>query len=223
MKLVEGIWLPDSDTHFSEHLIKGSRFQNAGTYQYNKIMLAMAQCSKYNGAIDVGAHVGLWSRVLSHYFTNVLAFEPVPDHIECFKKNIDTLIKKNVVLIPMAAGSDKGTVRINPVVDNTGNARVDNIGIEVEMVKLDNVISTSQLPGHVDFIKIDVEGYEYDVVKGAEQSIKRNRPVMVIEQKPGHAKRYGLHDRAAVDLVLSWGAKLAWERSGDYCLTWPKQ
>lgn len=221
MKLVEGIWLPDSDTHFSDHLVRGSRFQGAGTYQFNKIMLAMAQCTTYRTAIDIGAHVGLWTRVLSHYFDSVLAFEPVPTHIECLQKNIEPLKKQNVTIFDHALGNDIGEVFINPVADNTGNARIDLTGIKVRMEILDDILKHTT-PGAFDFIKIDVEGFEYDVVKGAQNIIKRDKPILVIEQKPGHAERYGLHQRAAVDLVLTWGARLAWERAGDYCLCWPR-
>jgi FkbM family methyltransferase len=222
MKQVKGIWLPDSDTHFEAHLNKGPEFQGAGTYQLKKIEMALAQVKKRDTAIDIGAHVGLWSRVLAPNFVRVIAFEPVREHINCFHKNLGHV--PNVTLIPIALGNyTGGDILINPTPDNTGNAHVDtNAKASGERAVIDRLdaIALVKDARSIDFIKIDVEGYELEVVKGAEQTIKKHKPVMVIEQKPGHGQRYGFGERAAVDLVLTWGAKIAWIKAGDCCLVW---
>ena len=73
---------------------------------------------------------------------------------------------------------------------------------------------------NVSFIKIDCEGYEYFIVKGAEETIKENKPTIIVEQKPGKAQRYGLKETQAVDLLKSWGMTLKAEDVGDYILAW---
>lgn len=227
MKQVHGIWLPDNDTHFEEHLKKSVYFDGRATYQFNKIKAAIDQVPERTGtAIDIGAHVGLWSRVLQKYFPQVVAFEPVPAHIECFEKNLAEVLRTehdpfgHVILYERALGNEHTTVLINPTVENTGNAHVETVKfedspfLEVEQHRLDDYVFTN-----VSLIKIDVEGYEMEVIKGALATIKNHKPVIVVEQKPGHARRYGYHDTEAVEFLKKLGMKVNWVMAGDYCLS----
>ena len=67
-----------------------------------------------------------------------------------------------------------------------------------------------------DFIKIDTEGFEYFIIQGGEHTIRTHRPVMIVEQKPGKGSHFGLGDRDAIDLLESWGYRVAEHKSGDY-------
>jgi FkbM family methyltransferase len=221
MKLVEGIWLPDGDTHFQAHLEQGPRFAEAGSYQMRKIEAALDSVhpKRRKLAVDVGGHVGLWSRVLAASFERVVAFEPMPHLATCFRRNLEAC--ENVDLRECAVTDVAGT-SIDLVRDdaNSGNCRVALPGEfsmhQVAAVRLDDC----ELDG-VSFIKIDVEGWELAVVRGGEGLIKEFKPVMVVEQKKGHGVRYGLPtDDAAVRLLQSWGAKVQWIKAGDYCLSW---
>lgn len=218
MKQVHGIWLPDDDTHFEYHLAGNPQFQGAGTYQFGKLKAALDRIpeGRFGVALDIGGHVGLWSRVLATKFRQVIAFEPVPELADCFIKNVDCSV---VALSRFALGADHGQATMgNDDPSNTGNWRVaggGSRGYEVEVVPLDYLELSK-----VDFVKIDVEGLEHDVVMGGEETIKRTKPFMVIEQKPGHAERYGFTKTAAVDLLNSWGAKVIWIKSGDYFMGW---
>src|SRR5690606_32560895 len=87
MKQVQGIWLPDGDTHFARMMVKeparmyyGSP---VGVYQHFKIEKAMGLVENRKTALDIGAHVGFWSMWLSDEFDSVHAFEPSPAHAEC--------------------------------------------------------------------------------------------------------------------------------------------
>lgn len=220
MKQVDGIWLPDDDEHFAEHLAKGPKYEGAGSYQMKKIEAALRVADRRGLAIDVGAHVGLWSRVLARNFQYVMAFEPVPHLARCFVKNLAG--RQNVTLLENAVGSESGKLLIKYVAGNSGNSRVCCPGddlmqlhINARAVTLDELRFES-----VDLIKIDVEGWELRVVEGARHLITRCRPVIVVEQKPGNAERYGVEQRAAVDLLQSWGASILWEKAGDVCLGW---
>lgn len=214
MKSICGIYLPDDDTHFAAHLENGPRFNGRGTYQLAKLERALTITPGRRLVLDIGAHVGLWSRVLAGHFDCVVAFEPVPEHIACFRHNLAD--SPNVELHTIALGETAGMARIDPVADNSGNAHVTNAGvIEVEVARLDAFAFTG-----VDLIKIDVEGFEDFVVRGGEETIRREKPVLVVEQKPGHAERYGLTRTAAVETLQSWGATVAWEMAGDYGMVW---
>lgn len=71
----------------------------------------------------------------------------------------------------------------------------------------------------VDFLKVDCEGFDYYVMVGAEQTIRRDKPVIVTEQKPGApSKRYGIPDQQALVLLRSWGYEVQNELNGDFIL-----
>jgi FkbM family methyltransferase len=168
----------------------------------------------------------LWSRVLAaHFKGTVVAFEPLPKHIECFRKNTEGLA--NVHLVPIALAEQYDDLLMDAVPDNSGNACVVNekthiggnrIAVPVHAERLDS-FKLAQL-NKIDFIKIDCEGWELPIIKGAEKTIKNNKPIMVVEQKPNNGSRYGWDDTAAVDLLKSWGAKVLWVKADDYCLAW---
>jgi FkbM family methyltransferase len=222
MKQINGIYLPDNDTHFEAHLLTAPLHRGAGTYQFSKITAALdvVPPDRRDLALDIGAHVGLWSRVLASYFQQVVAFEPIPVHIECFRVNLADF--PNVDLREVALGNYRSNdVPFRAELENSGNSRLispRDIGdaVHVQMDVLDGI----ELPGPVDFIKIDVEGLELRVIQGGEHLIKRDRPFIVVEQKPGHAERYGMTQRAAVDLLQSWGMVQKWVKAGDHCLAW---
>jgi hypothetical protein len=71
----------------------------------------------------------------------------------------------------------------------------------------------------VDFMKLDTEGYEENILRGAVETIKRCRPVIIVEQKRDMAEaRFGLRPRGAVTFLESLGYKLVKEMSGDYIM-----
>lgn len=212
MKQVHGIWLPDADTHFSDHLAREIEAYGVPGYQTAKWQGALPSVKRRRCAVDVGAHVGLWSIKMAMTFETVVAFEPVPELQACFAENLKAF--PNVRLEPFALGAVVATVDIQLPADNSGNGYVVP-GSSFPIKPLDD-----HEIGEIDFMKIDVEGGELAVVKGAEKTIRACRPVMVVEQKVGHGARFGHSDTAAVELLQSWGARVAWVRSGDYCLVW---
>lgn len=210
MKQVSGIWLPDGDDHFEAQISAGPLVEGRGTYQLRKYLAALGLVARRGHAVDVGAHVGLWSRVMALDFEHVTAFEPVMDHIQCFRMNVPS----RVDLFPCAVGAVAGRAGMLLVAGNSGNARTQ-AGDAVPMVALDDVAMPT-----IDLLKIDVEGTERDVVAGAERTIRRDRPVIVVEQKPGHAERYGHGQWDAVRMLQSWGMRQMEVIAGDHVMAW---
>lgn len=68
----------------------------------------------------------------------------------------------------------------------------------------------------VDLIKIDCEGGELFVLQGAFETLKRCKPVVVVEQKPGKAQQFGLPETGAVAYLQKLGAQLRLTMSGDF-------
>lgn len=171
MKEVEGWWLPDGETHIQDYF----KAIKVNAYQPLHQQTAVKHCSQFRTAIDIGAHVGLWSRGLTEKFGKVICFEPCDEFADILIKNAP-----NVHAIHRCAlGWREGQVAMNITPENTGSTHVDRgkVGL-IPMRPLDSF----EIP-NVDFIKIDVEGYELDVIKGAMETLKNNDPVLIVEQK----------------------------------------
>lgn len=221
MKEIRGIWFPDSDDHFAAQLAGGPLVDGKGTYQWKKYQRALPYVKRRGHALDVGGHVGLWSRVMAMDFDAVTAIEPMSALRECFVRNVP----ESVTLLPYAVGDRLGTASIGFPTDNTGNARVAETGGKVfEQTADAELVDVVTIDGlglpAIDFLKIDVEGYEFEVITGAETTIRSHRPVMVVEQKPDQAERYGRGRWDAVELLKSWGMKQAHEIGGDHVMIW---
>lgn len=214
MKQVHGWWLPDGDTHFEDHLLRGPQVDGRGTYQHRKFQAAMERLrpDRRFTAIDIGAHVGFWSVPLVGEFGRVVAFEPVHELAQCWHKNVGC----NAELFEVALGDHNDSIAMDFIDANSGNSCVSVTGHgDITLTRLDEYKFQD-----VDFIKIDTEGYELPVIIGAKDTITRCKPVMVVEQKPGNAERYGYGQFAAVNLLQSWGARVLWIKAGDYCMGW---
>ena len=212
MKQVAGFWLPDSEVDLVPFLESSPRFFKGPTYQADKLLACLPWIKQFGLALDVGAHCGLWSRVLVRMFRSVEAFEPVPRHIECFVRNVP-----DARFHAFALGAGACRVAMHQDLSASGNSAIDRDGsLMVDMRPLEDF----DVGARVDFIKIDCEGFEKSVVQGGEYLIKASRPCILVEQKKGMGSKYGLSDLAAVDLLKSWGAKERFDMSGDYCLSW---
>ncbi|MDC6486536.1 FkbM family methyltransferase [Methylophilaceae bacterium] len=214
-KLIYGWWLPEKDKHFEGYFSKSVQVGDKRLYQPQHIDRCFYHIkNRKHTAIDVGGHCGFWSFYLGGNFKKVYAFEPVEIFRECFKKNIP---HENVELLPVALGNENGFVSMNVELENTGATHVSsntNDLNKVELKKLDDYELTD-----VDFIKIDVEGYENQVVLGAKETLLRNKPIIIVEQK-GFSDRFNETQFEAVDTLKSYGAKLIDQVVKDYILSW---
>ena len=215
MKNEKGWWWPDHEKHlplWMDHPKNNVVMNGRIAYQGKKQQAVLALCTKQRErAIDVGGHVGLWSFNLAHHFSRVEAFEPVAAHRECFRKNLADL--DNVTLYSCALGAAPGKVAMATEKGSSGNTQVDGPG-EIAMSTLDSFEFED-----VGLIKIDTEGYEENVLRGAQGTIARWKPVIIVEQKRDMASRFGLKPQGAVEyLRKDFGYRVAQEISGDYIM-----
>lgn len=214
MKESYGFWFPDYDNHFPRLLAKSLQKEGILRYQWRARDAAIENCINKRVCIDIGANVGLWSCDLVKSFRNVVAFEPVEEFRECFKMNV---IEGNYSLYPMALGNTESFIDMNIVEGNTGHSHVDPTSVgrgRIPLKTLDSFNFTE-----VDMIKIDVEGYERDILLGAEKTIKTNRPVMAIEQQT-HEYQDDQQDFPCVRLLESWGYTVVGQFNKDWILKW---
>ena len=209
-------WLfPDFETHFPKMLKKSVDKGLPPEYQIAVRHRSIALCSRRGPALDIGANVGLWGRDLVDNFAKVVAFEPVAVFRECLEKNV---IGDNFFISPLALGDHDTLATMIITEGNSGHSHLDpnTLGTgDVQVVKLDNLNIDN-----VDYIKIDCEGYEYRVLQGAEQTVKRWRPIIVVEQKPhdAYSKDYGQF--AAIALLESWGMIKLDQVRDDWIMGW---
>jgi FkbM family methyltransferase len=218
MKESYGIWLPDGDAHFPLMLARGKERHGKRTYQLSKYLEALKHVKRKKLAVDVGGHVGLWSYQMSHDFEDVIAYEPVEEHRLCYYENMQG--RTNYTLHGVAVSHKPDVLYMETPGDNTGHTQVALMdkGEAVSAITLDD----QEYPDTIDFLKIDVEGFELHVVQGAEQVIRSHKPVIIVEQKAnGNAERFGLHQLAAVTLLKKWGMREVALMSGDHIMVWP--
>lgn len=212
-KQVAGLWIPDHEVHVIPYLERGPQFAGGATYQFQKFAIAFPFIETFRHAVDVGAHCGLWTRVLSHCFSNVTAFEPLQVNRECFVMNVRS---EGVRLHDCALGNHDGSATMEVPNECSGWSFVAPQGsVHTPMRTLDSFEF-----GILDFLKLDCEGYEYFVIEGGAQTIRKLKPAIIVEQKLGNGERYGLRPDAAVTLLKSWGAEIRFELDGDYLLSW---
>jgi FkbM family methyltransferase len=215
MKKVGHWYFPDGEQHLIDWMAspKGHMVINGrDSYQGKKQLRAMdfVPLDKRRTAIDVGAHIGLWSFNLAHWFNSVESFEPVALHRECFRVNLFDAI--NVKLHPYALGDREDMISIHTADTSSGDSWVKGKG-EIPMKTLDSFGFED-----VDFIKIDCEGYEEFVLRGAEALIEAWKPVIVVEQKRDMATKFGLKPLGAVKFLIDRGYRTAQEISGDFLM-----
>lgn len=182
---------PEGDTVFSRRV----------TMMDSVLFDACALVGKYGVAVDIGAHIGTWTLPLAGAFKKVYAFEPHPDNYRCLKAN--TAGCNNVEARNVALGEKVGTCDVcdDPMRHGNSGARITvlNEGAPVLVIPLDSL----HLPA-VDLLKLDVEGAEILVLRGAEETLKRTNPVIVME-----VKDLGRHGgpQVAVRFLLDIGFK----------------
>lgn len=223
--------------------------RRVGTYQKHKLDYALDRlpADRRRLAVDVGGHVGLWSMHLADQFRQVVAFEPLQEHWRLFEVNLNG--NKRVKLYPFGLGSRKGEIQL--VVDplNTGNTHAvgkdedemeavaaqertrlgiieeaneenDPRRVHVETVEV-HTLDSFKLE-NVDFIKIDVEGTELEVIKGARRTIMESKPMVIVEQKGNDQKFHGGDRNAASKYLQNLGMVLRKDYGGDHILDWPR-
>ena len=134
-------------------------------------------------AVDVGANIGYYLLLLESVVGaagRVACFEPEPENLRELERNIRVNEFANVDLFAAAVGAQPGTVSLRAGINGAIVADGAGGAVTVPMVTLDSAI-----PGPVDFVKIDVEGWEGHVLAGAKRLLLEHRPALWVEIHPG--------------------------------------
>ena len=180
MYKINSLWYSSEppDGFFSERLqeVVDVHYQNRYRwYVYNNI-------PRKRVMIDIGANIGIFARPSAEQFEHVICFEPVFKNFEVLQKNLETY--SNVELHNLGLSNRDQTATFEFQTLKCGHTKqveefVPNPEFEQhtgELTTLDRFNFES-----VDWIKIDVEGFENAVLEGSRDTIQRNRPWLLIE------------------------------------------
>lgn len=153
---------------------------------------------KFDRCVDVGAHAGTYSVLLSHHADHVYAFEPSPHSFEILKNlNIG-----NVTVFNIALGNENGEAeisfpRVSGKIDfalatlrTLGADEYERIDLQKVKVSKFNDFETQIDFNRIDFVKIDVEGFEMHVLRGMDRLIEQYKPTLLIEIEQRHNPDY---------------------------------
>lgn len=135
-------------------------------------------CKQKRNVIQAGGNCGMYARYYTSIFEKVYSFEPDPDNFYCLSENLKSL---NAEYKNVALGDVEGFLRLrNGNRKNVGTHQIDHRsrdGIEVEAITIDSLNLDN-----VDLIHLDLESYEDNAIRGAINTIKRCRPVIISEK-----------------------------------------
>lgn len=170
--------------------------------------------------VDVGAHVGLWSMVLSEWYQNCTNVVPSIYAVEADELNYRQLVKNaaqpqtGITAINLAAWNKNETLVLKRNA-NPGRHKVVTAQFtqpnepRVQAIVLDS-IATSKEQRQIDVIKIDVEGAELNVLNGARQIMNDNEQLLiVVEYSIGHFSEYGYRITQLTAFMKEHGFRLA--------------
>jgi FkbM family methyltransferase len=174
---INGVWVPSNDVH-AEQWRQGQPFtQNKCLKEF--IEWCQSQDKKFNTVLDIGAWCGTWSAEFAPYCKKIYAIEPDRTHVECLLKNLSSF--DNIELLDYAMGDTETSVSLTDD-DFTQARRIYSIG-DILMKTVDSFKFED-----VDLIKIDVEGFEMNVLRGAKDTLKDCNFLMI--ELNNNSKKY---------------------------------
>ena len=169
------------------------RYKVAKEHLRGESELRLLSClvDRTRNAVDAGANKGTYSFVLSRLARLVYAFEPNPKMFAMLRRTVG----RNILLSPLAFSNRTGAAEFR--VPRYGKGRYSNQGGTLSTVKVSDDYAALQVQAErldalnlkdVGFIKIDVEGFEAEVLEGARSLIARDRPTLMIEIEEKHTR-----------------------------------
>lgn len=145
--------------------------------------------------LDVGAYIGQYTLLAAKYAPKgqVIAFEPHPESFARLTAHLARNNLENVLALQKAVGQQAGYAPLHlseQAFDSQIMSQQSNETIEVEMTTLDEITHGLELQ-NLDLVKIDVEGAEGAILRGAEQVLSRLRPLLIVEIDRSREKSWG--------------------------------
>lgn len=200
----EGVWFPTQHgfavlCNFEDRILE---LDVNPVWEAMETAFVLANVRPGDVFVDVGANIGYFSMLVAQRQpAQVLAIEPVQRTYEVLVHNIRHNGLDGVVSpVNVALGSQTSKVRLvstrgpkNHVEYAIGGNDHGFEKVEATLTTLDSLLTGPDAPGKVDFIKVDIEGYEYEFLKGGRETIRRFKPMMLMEVEQHRLEKFGVH------------------------------
>jgi FkbM family methyltransferase len=195
MKRIRGYWWPDDVEQKWEHALRHVR----------SLEWALAHAQKTGRtrvAVQAGGNMGLWPRRMADVFLRVVTFEPDAESRACLVRNVDARVE----VCAEALGAEPGWCDIKH--RSLGSHQVVG-GADVPVTTID-ALGLMEL----DFLQLDIEGYEWHALQGAAVTLARCRPLVQLELR-GFTEKYGASDAAVVAFLARFGYREVSRQRGN--------
>lgn len=191
-----------------------------GTYEKGTIQLLKTYLQPGSVFLDIGANIGLMSVIASGVVKEmgrIYAVEANPNTVSILQANIALNQCRNIEVIPVALSDEQGTATLfeNWQVNRGGASLIsqsnEQQGIEVKMERLDDLFNADD---RLDLVKIDVEGFEPQVIKGGMSWFQKQQPVFIIEVSEQREKELGPSPLEIMQLVQTLGSYSFFKQKG---------
>ena len=203
------IWLPHKDP--MNYLRDCVTVSGVPCYQRHQVNAAVAKCGeKLHTVVDGGAYIGLLALQFSWRFKRVVCFEPIKENFECLQRNtghVPTIERHHAAL----ANTDGELVLTQSRGQKSFSWTALGESAHTETAHCHR-LDTFKFE-NVNLIKLDVEGYELEALRGAVETIERCKPVVLIEDKH-------VEGRPACAFLTSLGMTMVWNKSYDWLFVW---
>lgn len=212
----EGVWFPTKHgfsvlCNFEDRILE---LDANPVWEAMETEFVLANVRAGDVFIDVGANIGYFSMLAAQRQPAVvLAVEPVGRTFDVLVRNVRHNGLDGVIHpVNVALGSRASTVRLvstrgpkNHVEYAVGGADNGQEKVEASLTTLDSLLTSSGLAGKVDFIKVDIEGYEYEFLKGARETIARFKPMMLMEVEQHRLEKFGVQASEVFGFLATLG------------------
>ena len=190
MKRINDVWcVPDGDELITRKILESRKPNSDPThidlyYERRVREAALSRVTNFGTFVDAGANVGIWSRPMSSLFEKVEAFEPAEKNRECLLINLGDI--DNVEIFHHGLGDSNREGNLHLGVKNCGDCKIIYKKSLKGIPFTDkDIVKVRTLDSHnfheVGLIKIDTQGHELRIIKGAIETIKKHKPVVVFE------------------------------------------
>jgi FkbM family methyltransferase len=173
---------------------------------------------KNKSVYDVGAHVGITTLFFAKAVGEggrVIAFEPNPENYGILQENLRLNSSRNVRIFQIGLGNRTRTESLVALRSASGMGTIDHeiqsviirephIIFNVKICSLDQCVREFRIPPP-DFVKIDVEGAEYEVLQGMENTITKNKPPLLIEIHDLSSEQPGDKTKRIIAFLAGYG------------------
>lgn len=159
--------------------------------------------------IDAGANIGWYTLAMARAVGPsglVYAFEPADEELTRLRSNVRLNELENVRIKPLALAENEGWATLSDTLD-AGTTYVGGGKRRIATTSLDRLVADEELK-RVDFIKMDVEGSELRVLRGARELLRRFRPMLMVELEPAPLLRMATDPQSVIAFLRSEGYEL---------------